>query len=328
MRCAAGGTVSETDGSMATLRAVVVGCGHFGRFHAQKYHELPEVELVAVVDRDAAVAQALAHELGVEALTDARALAGRIDVASVAVPTADHRAVAAELLDLGAHVLVEKPLAGTQGDAAALVELAAARRRILQVGHLERFNAAVMALADVLGEPMFVESHRLASFKPRGTDVDVILDLMIHDIDLIQQLVRAPLAQVDAVGVPVLSSRDDIVNARLHFESGCVVNVTASRVSLKSERKMRLFQRDAYVSIDFLAREATIARRGEGEMFPGVPDIRVEQRQFEANDALKLEIQAFLAAIRGEQPVAVTGEDGLRALDTALRIAQALQRPT
>ena len=313
---------------MATLRAAVVGCGHFGRFHAQKYHELPEVELVAVVDRDSSIAGALASEFGVEALNDPAALAGRIDAASVVVPTRDHRAVAGELFDLGVHVLVEKPLAGTLEDAAALVELAAARGRILQVGHLERFNAAIMALADVLGEPMFVESHRLASFKPRGTDVDVILDLMIHDIDLIQQLVRAPLARVDAVGVPVLSSRDDIVNARLHFESGCVVNVTASRVSLKSERKMRLFQRDAYVSIDFLAREATIARRGKGEMFPGVPDIRVEQRQFEANDALKLEIQGFLAAVRGEQPVAVTGEDGLRALDTALRIGQAMQRPT
>jgi predicted dehydrogenase len=313
---------------MAPLRAAVVGCGHFGRFHAQKYHELPEVELVAVVDSDPRIAGALASELGVEAAGEVAALAGRIDAASVVVPTRDHRAVAGELLDLGVHVLVEKPLAGTLDDAAALVELAAARRLILQVGHLERFNAAIMALADVLGEPMFVESHRLASFKPRGTDVDVILDLMIHDIDLIQQLVRAPLARVDAVGVPVLSSRDDIVNARLHFESGCVVNVTASRVSLKSERKMRLFQRDAYVSIDFLAREATIARRGAGEMFPGVPDIRVEQRHFEANDALRLEIQAFLAAVRGEQPVAVTGEDGLRALDTALRIGQAMQRPT
>jgi predicted dehydrogenase len=313
---------------MAPLRAAVVGCGHFGRFHAQKYHELPEVELVAVVDSDPRIACALASELGVEASGEVAALAGRIDAASVVVPTRDHRAVAGELLDLGVHVLVEKPLAGTLDDAAALVELAAARGRILQVGHLERFNAAIMALADVLGEPMFVESHRLASFKPRGTDVDVILDLMIHDIDLIQQLVRAPLARVDAVGVPVLSSRDDIVNARLHFESGCVVNVTASRVSLKSERKMRLFQRDAYVSIDFLAREATIARRGAGEMFPGVPDIRVEQRHFEANDALRLEIQAFLAAVRGEQPVAVTGEDGLRALDTALRIGQAMQRPT
>jgi predicted dehydrogenase len=222
-----------------------VGCGHFGRFHAQKYHELPEVELVAVVDSDPRIACALASELGVEASGEVAALAGRIDAASVVVPTRDHRAVAGELLDLGVHVLVEKPLAGTLDDAAALVELAVARGRILQVGHLERFNAAIMALADVLGEPMFVESHRLASFKPRGTDVDVILDLMIHDIDLIQQLVRAPLARVDAVGVPVLSSRDDIVNGRLHFESGCVVNVTASRVSLKSERKMRLFQRDA-----------------------------------------------------------------------------------
>ena len=310
------------------VRTAVVGCGHFGRYHAQKYHELPGVELVAVVDRDEGVAGDLARELGAEALCDASALAGRVDAASVVVPTEAHFQVVRDLLELDIHILVEKPIAASVEEGARLIELAAARGRVLQVGHLERFNAAILALSDVLGEPMFIESHRIAPFKPRGTDVDVILDLMIHDIDLIQQLVRSPLARVDAVGVPVLSARDDIANARLHFENGCVVNVTASRVSLKSERKMRLFQREAYVSIDFLAREATIARRGEGEMVPGVPDVRVERRQFEPNDALRLEIEAFLSAVRGEQAVAVTGEDGLRALDTALRITRAMQRPT
>ncbi len=313
---------------MSALRTAVVGCGHFGRFHAQKYREVEGSELVAVVDPDEDAARALGGELGVEALTDAAQLAGRVDAASVVVPTAQHFAVARELLRTGIHVLVEKPIAATVEEGRRLVELAATSGRILQIGHLERFNAAVLALADVIGQPLFIESHRLAPFKPRGTDVDVTLDLMIHDIDLIQQLIGAPLASVDAVGVPVLSARDDIVNARLHFENGCVVNVTASRVSLKSERKMRLFQPDAYISIDFQAREATIARRGTGEMFPGVPDVTLERRRFEPNDALRLEIEAFLAAVRGEQPVAVSGKDGLRALDTALRIVAAMRRPT
>jgi predicted dehydrogenase len=312
---------------MTPIRAAVVGCGHFGRFHAEKYAALPEAELVAVVDCDLAAAGRLAERFGVPALGDPAALAGLAEAASVAVPTGAHCAVASRLLEAGLHVLVEKPIAASLAEADALIALAAARARILQVGHLERFNAAVLALTEVLARPLFVESHRLAPFQPRGTDVDVVLDLMIHDIDLIQELVGAPLAHVDAVGVPVLSARDDIANARLRFEGGCVANVTASRVSLKSERKMRLFQRDAYLSIDFQAGEATIARKGAGARLPGVPEIGLERRRFEHNDPLRLEIEAFLAAIRGTRPVAVAGEDGRRALATALRITQALERP-
>jgi predicted dehydrogenase len=312
---------------MTPVRTAVVGCGHFGRFHAEKYAALAAAELVAVVDCELERAQALGAPLGVEAFSDVGELAGRVETVSVVVPTRAHFAVARRLLDMGLHVLVEKPIAATLEEADALIALAEERGVVLQIGHLERFNAALLALADVLKEPLFIESHRLAPFKPRGTDVDVVLDLMIHDIDLIQQLVGRPLANIDAVGVPVLSGEDDIVNARLHFEGGCVVNVTASRVSLKSERKMRLFQRDAYLSIDFQAGEATIARKGSGEMFPGVPDVRLERRRLEANDPLKLEIEAFLAAVRGERAVAVTGADGRLALDGALRISRALQRP-
>ncbi len=312
---------------MTPVRTAVVGCGHFGRFHAEKYASLATAELVAVIDCELARAQALAARLGVEAFSNVRALAGRAEAASVVVPTRAHFAVASQLLDMGLHVLVEKPIAATLEEADALIVLANARGVVLQTGHLERFNAAFMALADVLKEPLFVESHRLAPFQPRGTDVDVVLDLMIHDIDLIQQLVGRRLESIDAVGVPVLSAADDIANARLHFEGGCVVNVTASRVSLKSERRMRLFQKDAYVSIDFRAGEATIARKGSGEMFPGVPDVRLERRRFEANDPLRLEIEAFLAAVRGEREVAVSGADGRLALDSALRITCALQRP-
>ncbi len=312
---------------MTPVRTAVVGCGHFGRYHAEKYAALAGAELVAVVDCELGRARELGALLGVEALSHVGNLAGRVEAVSVVVPTRAHFAVASQLLDAGLHVLLEKPIATTIEEADALIALALARGAVLQVGHLERFNAAVLGLADVLTEPLFIESHRLAPFKPRGTDVDVVLDLMIHDIDLIQQLVGRPLATVDAVGVPVLSAADDIANARLHFEGGCVVNVTASRISLKSERKMRLFQRDAYVSIDFQAGEATIARKGSGEMFPGVPEVRIERRRFEANDPLKLEIEAFLCAVRGERAVAVSGADGRLALDSALRITRALQRP-
>jgi predicted dehydrogenase len=272
---------------MGVIRAAVVGCGHFGRYHAAKYAASPAADLVAVVDRDPEAAMALAAALDCQALCDLGPLAGLVEAVSVVVPTREHHGVAANLLEAGLHVLVEKPIAATLAEAERLITLAAIHRRGLQVGHLERFNNAVLALADVLDRPLFIESHRLAPFKPRGTDVDVVLDLMIHDIDLIQELVGTPLEGVDAVGVPVLSSHADIANARLHFAGGCVVNVTASRVSQKSERKMRLFQRDAYVSIDFQAGEATIVRKGEGELFPGVPDVRLERRQFADNDPLK-----------------------------------------
>jgi predicted dehydrogenase len=312
---------------MTPIRTAVVGCGHFGRHHAAKYAASAAAELVAVVDRDLEAAGVLAALHGCEAATDPAALTGRIDAASVVVPTREHHRVAAALLEAGIHVLVEKPIAATAGEARRLIALAAGRGLVLQVGHLERFNAALIALEDVLDRPLFIESHRLAPFKPRGTDVDVILDLMIHDIDLIQELVGTPLARADAVGVPVLSAHDDIANARLQFEGGCVANVTASRVSQKSERKMRLFQRDAYVSIDFQAGEATVVRKGEGEMFPAVPDVRLERRRFADADPLALEIEAFLGAVRGERAVAVSGEDGLRALEAALQITAALQRP-
>ena len=319
-----GGAVARA--RMSPIRAAVVGCGHFGRHHAEKYAACAGAELVAVVDCDPAAAQRLADRLGVPALTDPAALEGVADAASVAVPTSAHLEVAGRLLERGLHVLVEKPIAASLADARALIALAARRGRILQVGHLERFNAALLALDDVIDRPLFIESHRIAPFSERGTDVDVVLDLMIHDIDLIQLLVGRPLATVDAVGVPVLSGHDDIANARLRFEGGCVANVTASRVSFKSERRMRLFQRDAYISIDFSAGAATIARRDAAACGP-FPGVGLEQRSIGANDALMLEIEAFVAAIRGERRVAVSGEDGRLALDAALRITAALQRP-
>jgi predicted dehydrogenase len=312
---------------MSALRAAVVGCGHFGRHHADKYAASPDAGLVAVVDRDPDAAHSLAGRVGALALSHVDDLIGRVDVASVAVPTSEHFAVASRLLEGGVDVLLEKPIAATLDEADALIALAARHGRVLQVGHLERFNAAILALDDVIDRPLFIESHRVAPFSQRGTDVDVVLDLMIHDIDLIQLLVGTPLVAVDAVGVPVLSARDDIANARLQFD-GCVVNVTASRVSFKSERRMRLFQRDAYISIDFSAGSAVIARKDPAASSGPIPGIALEQRSIGANDALMLQIEAFLAAVRRERPVAVSGEAGRRALDTALRITEALRRPS
>jgi predicted dehydrogenase len=311
---------------MNPIRTAVVGCGHFGSYHAEKYAARDDATLVAVVDRDPEAAQSLADRLGVDALTSADALIGRVDAASVAVPTSEHVGIASRLLEGGLHVLVEKPIATTLADADTLIALATRHGRVLQVGHLERFNAAILALEDVIEAPLFIESHRIAPFSPRGTDVDVVLDLMIHDIDLIQLLVGQPLAAIDAVGVPVLSGRDDIANARLRFEGGCVANVTASRVSFQSERRMRLFQRDAYISIDFSAASATIARKDPASSGV-IPGVALEHRSFPAKDALMLEIEAFLAAIRGQREVAVSGEDGRRALATALQITAALRRP-
>jgi predicted dehydrogenase len=311
-----------------TVRVAVVGCGHFGRYHAQKYAAAPGAELIACVDVNPAAAARVAQEVSSFATARLEDVIDRIDAASVAVPTKHHHPVARRLLEAGKHVLIEKPLAATREEGRALVELAEARGRILQVGHLERFNAAILALRDVIRQPLFVESHRLGGFVAgRGTDVSIVLDLMIHDIDLIQEFVGRPLVSVEAVGVPVLTDQDDIANARLRFEGGCTVNVTASRVSMTPQRRMRLFQHDAYIAIDFQTREATIARRGIGKPLPMLPGIGVEERQFEPNDALALEIESFLRAIAGEAPVTVSGRAGLRALDTALWISEALERP-
>ncbi len=311
-----------------TVRVAVVGCGHFGRYHAQKYAALPGCDLVAVVDTNPAAAARVAQEVQSFAVARLEDVIDRIDAASVAVPTRYHFAVASRLLEAGKHVLIEKPLASTREEGEALIRLAERQGCILQVGHLERFNAAILALQDVISVPLFIESHRLGGFNPgRGTDVSIVLDLMIHDIDLIQEFVGRPLAKVDAVGVAVLTDQDDIANARLEFEGGCTVNVTASRVSMTPQRRMRIFQHDAYIAIDFQTREATIARRGLGKPLPMLPGIGVEERQFEPNDALMLEIQSFLDAIAGKAAVTVSGEAGLRALDTALRITEALRRP-
>ena len=235
---------------MPATRVAVVGAGYLGRFHAQKYAALDGVQLVAVADPDEAARERVAREAACAAVADYRQLLGEVDAVSVVTPTPLHHRVSREFLESGAHVLVEKPITATIEEARDLVATATRLGKVLQVGHLERFNPAIVAVEGILDRPRFVESNRLAPFKPRGTDVSVVLDLMIHDIDLILNIVGSPVASIDAVGAQVFTDEIDIANARLRFENGCVADATASRISMKSERKLRVFQSDAYLSID------------------------------------------------------------------------------
>ena len=310
---------------MALIRTAVVGVGYLGRFHAQKYAALPDSQLVAVVDASAEARDKVAAETGAASVGEYRDILGQVDAVSIATPTPLHFPIARECLERGIHVLVEKPITETLEQARELVALAAKSGRVLQVGHLERFNSAILALEGTLGRPRFIESHRLAPFKERGTDVNVVLDLMIHDIDLIQSLVGAPIESIDAVGSSVFSAGLDIANARIRFASGCVANATASRVSLKTERKLRIFQDDAYLSLDLQQKILTVIRKRDAQPGDAQLPVSIAEESFEQGDALLAEIAAFLRAARGLGPVAVSGEDGLRALRTAIAITEALR---
>ena len=305
------------------IRAAVVGAGYLGTFHAEKYARLDEVELVAVADVDLERASALAARLGCRAVGDYRTLAGEVDCASIVVPTQHHDPVAAFFLEAGVDCLVEKPLAASAERARSLVEIARRRGRILQVGHLERFNPALTRLARMIQEPRFIEGHRLASFTARGADVDVVRDLMIHDLDLVRLLVASEVVSVEAVGVPVLTPAVDIANARLRFAGGCIANLTASRVSTKRERKLRLFQPDSYIAIDLDERSVRICRRVVNPA--GMPEISWEERDLGEADALGAEIAAFVASVVTRARPAVTGEDGVLALELAERILAVME---
>ncbi|MEE9299648.1 MAG: Gfo/Idh/MocA family oxidoreductase [Alphaproteobacteria bacterium] len=307
------------------IRMAVVGVGHFGRFHAQKVKALEGVELVAVADIDRARAREVGDELGVEALTEGSELVGRVDAVSIAVPTVAHYDVAKPFLEEGVHLLIEKPITDAAESAAELGKLAAAKGVVLQVGHLERFSSATLALESRISRPLYIDSQRVAPYKPRGTDVNVILDVMIHDIDLILALVKSPILSIDAAGTPVISPLEDIANARVRFANGCVANITASRVSVKTERKMRIFQPDSYIVVDFSARNLSIMTKGAGVAPSGLPNITIEQETYEESDALEREIAAFVQAVANNAPPLVSGEDGLRALQAAIMINQSLE---
>jgi len=309
---------------MTTIRAAVIGAGYLGRFHAQKYAAEPGVQLLAVVDPRVESRTALARELGVAASDDHREWLGKVDAVSVVTTTPAHFSVAADFLRAGAHVLVEKPITETVEQARELIALASSAKRVLQVGHLERFNPVIVAAERELAGARFIECQRLAPFKERGTDVNVVLDLMIHDIDIVQSIVGRPIESIDAVGTPVFSGAVDIANARLRFEGGCVADVTASRVSLKTERRMRVFRGDAYLSLDLQNRILTVIRKRSEAPTAGELPVTIDERSFEQSDALRDEIRSFLDCIRTGRAPLVGGEDGLRALETAIRINRTL----
>ncbi|QFY43985.1 Gfo/Idh/MocA family oxidoreductase [Candidatus Methylospira mobilis] len=311
---------------MSRLKCAVIGAGYLGKFHAEKYAGLPDCELVAVVDNNAETAQAIAWKHGVRALTDYQELLGKVDAVSIVVPTSLHYQVARDFLLHGAHVLVEKPITVTVEEADELIKIADEKRLKLMVGHLERFNAALLGMNLTEQKPLFIESHRLAPFNPRANDVSVVLDLMIHDIDIILDIVDSEVERIDAKGVTVLTSDTDIANARIVFKSGCVANVTASRASLKVERKMRLFMPNCYVSVDFQNRILAQYRKGEKEMYPGVPEIVSEEAAYENGDALLAEIQHFVDCIREDREPLVSGHAGRRALATAIAITELLKQ--
>jgi predicted dehydrogenase len=311
---------------MSKIRCGVIGTGYLGRFHAQKYQLIQDADLVAVCDQDPAVCSAIATELQIPAYVDYTDLFDKVDAVSIATTTNKHFEIAKTCIQQGKHVLIEKPITETVEQAKELIDLAHTHQVKLQVGHLERFNSVRLALDDYLKKPLFIESERLAPFNPRGSDVNVVLDLMIHDIDIIQNMVNSPIVSIEAQGTPVLTQSIDIANARIRFANHCVANVTASRISFKTERKTRIFQDDCYISIDYHKKQLAVFRKGTGEMFPGIPDIISEQKEYNTGDALLEEIKAFLCSIRENTTPLVTGEEGLYALETAEQITSLINK--
>ncbi len=319
---------------MSAPRVGVIGAGSLGYHHVRLLRDMPNVEFAGFYDIDATRAAAVQKELGASAAPSLTALLDRVDAVTVVVPTPAHHAVAKQALARGIHVLIEKPITTTLDEADDLLATARATKALVQTGHVERFNRAIRAALPHIAEPRFVESNRLAPFNPRGSDVAVVLDLMIHDIDLVRTLVGGHVAELAAAGVPVLTPSVDIANARLGFDSGAVANITASRVSRDRFRKLRIFQRSGYLSLDLAQGTGEFYRlRGDLDMTalataPRQLEDFMERVPLEAPDGepLRLELESFVAAVQGAQPVLVTGEDGRQALEVALRIMHAIER--
>ena len=308
------------------IRVAVIGVGYFGKFHAKHYSANPNAELVAVVDRDESTAKQIAELYGAEPLTDYQSLYDRVDAVSITVPTAHHYQVAKDWLEAGTHVLVEKPITDEVSAATELVELAEAKNKCLQVGHIERFSATFKAVSEMITTPLFIESYRIAPFKERANDVDVVLDLMIHDIDAIQGLVNSPVESVHAVGTPIVNPTEDLANARIVFDSGCVANVTASRVSYKTERRIRIFQPNSYIIGDF-ANDHIDSYRVIGDLEKeGLGAIKMDSRDIEKEDSLGNEISEFLDAIKAGRKPVVSGRDGSEALRVAKLVTDSISR--
>ncbi|MBW2568695.1 MAG: Gfo/Idh/MocA family oxidoreductase [Deltaproteobacteria bacterium] len=308
------------------LRVGVIGAGYLGKFHAEKYARMNDVDFVGIVDTNMFAADAVAEKFHTKAYKSHKELLGKVDAVSIVVPTPLHFAISKDFLENNVDVLIEKPMTTTLKEADELIRLSESRGLIIQVGHLERFNPAVIALQDVVKNPMFIESHRLSLFHERGTDVSVVLDLMIHDIDIILNLVCSDIMSIHAAGVPVISKHVDIANARLEFESGCIANVTASRISTKKERKIRLFQKDAYVSVDFVNQNITVINKnGDGETGP-IPGMGIKSFNFTDSDHLWDELASFVKAAISRESPKVTGQIGRNALNTALNIMDQIKK--
>ena len=304
---------------MDSVRVGVVGVGALGQHHARVYASLPDTTLAGVVDPHPGRAEEIAAPLGAPVYSSHTDLFGKVDAVSIATPTVLHAEIGEQFLKQGIHVLVEKPISHTLEDADRLIRAARENDRVLQVGHLERFNPAVVQLRKIVTKPRFFEAHRMGLFSPRSLDIDVILDLMIHDLDIIGLLVPSPVADLTAVGIAILTNRIDIANARIQFADGCVANVTASRVSMEKIRKLRFFQKQEYISLDYTRQEVAVFslnRRPGG----GIPDIVGRKLTPEKKEPLREELRAFLNAVRGSGPVECSGEDGRKALALALQI--------
>ncbi len=309
----------------APISMAVVGVGYFGRFHAEKISQLPHAKLIAVADIVAKRATKIGKLFGVDAVTDYRVLLGQVDAVSVVVPTSEHYQVASAFLEHGTEVLVEKPMTSDLVSARKLMEIARSRGRILQVGHLERFSGIVETLQKRIQRPLYIDSVRISPFKRRGTDVNVILDLMIHDLDLILCLVDAPILSVDAVGSSVFSDCEDIASARIKFANGCVANIVASRIGLKTERRMRIFGQDQYVAVNFDRRTIRTFCKAPGSLSVGTSEIDIKEEDYQDGDLLKREIDAFLRSVATRREPVVTSEEGVEAVRVAILINNSLR---
>lgn len=315
--------VASSQFEMGEIRVGVVGIGHLGTYHLQKYQKLPGCRIIGVSDIEEERSVAAAGEFGCEAFSDYRDLFGKVDAVSISVPTVSHHLIARDFLREGIDVLLEKPITLTLEEADDIISIAEEKAAILQIGFVERFNPAIVALNKIIGDPLFIETHRLHPFFSRGTDVDVILDLMIHDLDIIIDSVKSPVATIDAVGVSVLSDKVDIANVRITFESGCVANITASRVTNKKMQKIRIFEAKGYHSVDFAKKELVSLRR----RFIDGTGMEISENQVDVimNDPLEEEVRAFIESVATREPPLVSGREGRKSLELALRIVEKIE---
>jgi len=308
------------------LKVGVIGVGYLGKFHAEKFSRMDHVDLVGVADINEKRSTEIAKELQTDAYTNISELIGKIDAASVVVPTPMHFTISKECLENNVDILIEKPMTATLEEADELIRMAQSNGSIIQVGHLERFNPAVVALKDVIQTPRFIESHRLSIYNERGTDVSVVLDLMIHDIDIILNFVRSEIESIQAAGIPVITDSVDIANARLEFKNGSVANVTASRISGKNERKIRLFQKDSYISVDFKNHETVIIKPNGKDEDSIIPGMGIDKRCFSKGDALYDELLSFVRSVTERSTPEVTGQMGREALKIAFDIMNQINK--